>query len=55
MVLIKAFRPAFAPSIEFKNAPILGNLLDGMDCIYIPRGGSAESKAQALAAIRDRQ
>lgn len=55
MVLIKNIRPAFAPSSEFKNVPLLGTLIDVIDSIYIPRGGSEESKAKALAAIRDRQ
>ena len=35
--------------------PLLGSLIDAIDSIYIPRGGSEEKKAQALAAIRDRQ
>jgi len=55
VVLIKNIRPAFAPSSEFKNVPLLGTLIDVIDSIYIPRGGSEESKAKALAAIRDRQ
>lgn len=55
MVLIKEIRPAFAPSAEFKNVPLLGSLIDAIDSIYIPRGGSEEKKAAALAAIRDRQ
>lgn len=54
MVLIKNIRPAFAPSSEFKNVPLLGTLIDVIDSIYIPRGGSEESKAKALGAIRDR-
>lgn len=54
VVLIKEIRPAFAPSAEFKNVPLLGSLIDAIDSIYIPRGGSEEKKAAALAAIRDR-
>lgn len=55
VVLIKNVRPAFAPSSEFRNVPLLSTLIDCIDSIYIPRGGSEEKKAQALAAIRDRQ
>eukprot|EP00356_Strombidium_inclinatum_P016455 CAMPEP_0170493354 /NCGR_PEP_ID=MMETSP0208-20121228/13746_1 /TAXON_ID=197538 /ORGANISM="Strombidium inclinatum, Strain S3" /LENGTH=373 /DNA_ID=CAMNT_0010769273 /DNA_START=276 /DNA_END=1397 /DNA_ORIENTATION=+ len=55
VILIKNIRPAFAPSAEFKNVPLLGTLIECIDSIYIPRGGSEESKAKALAAIRGRQ
>ena len=55
VVLIKNVRPAFAPSDEFRGVPLLGTLIDVIDSIYIPRGGSEESKAKALMSIRDRQ
>lgn len=55
VVLIKNIRPAFAPSAEFENVPLLGTLIDTIDSIYVPRGGSDVNKAKALAAIRDRQ
>lgn len=55
VVLIKNLKPAFAPSAEFENVPLLGTLASVIDSIYIPRGGSEECKAKALAAIRDRQ
>jgi 1-acyl-sn-glycerol-3-phosphate acyltransferase len=55
VVLIKNVRPAFAPSEEFRNVPLLGTLANVIDSIYIPRGGNAQSKAKALMAIRDRQ
>ena len=51
VVLIKTIYPAFAPSSEFRNFPILNRLIDSLDSIYIPRGGSAENKAKALKAI----
>jgi 1-acyl-sn-glycerol-3-phosphate acyltransferase len=41
VVLIKNIRPAFAPSEEFRNVPLLGTLASVIDSIYIPRGGSA--------------
>lgn len=40
VVLIKNVRPAFAPSEEFRGVPLLGTLMDVIDSIYIPRGGS---------------
>jgi len=54
VVLIKNIRPAFAPSIEFKGVPLLGTLIDVIDSIYIPRGGSEEKKALVLKTIRER-
>jgi 1-acyl-sn-glycerol-3-phosphate acyltransferase len=55
VVMLYNIRPAFAPSEEFKRVPLIGTLCDVIDSIYIPRGGSPEKRAQALAAIRDRQ
>jgi 1-acyl-sn-glycerol-3-phosphate acyltransferase len=54
VVLIKNVRPAFSPSAEFRNLPLLSNLINALDSIYIPRGGSEEKKAKALGAIRER-
>lgn len=54
VVLLYNIRPAFAPSEEFRNVPLIGTLCDVIDSIYIPRGGSPERRAQALGAIRDR-
>jgi 1-acyl-sn-glycerol-3-phosphate acyltransferase len=54
VVLIKNVKPAFAPSAEFRNVPILSTLIDSIDSIYIPRGGSEEARNKALASIRDR-
>jgi len=51
VVLLKNLMPAFAPSSEFRGVPLLGTLMDVIDSIYIPRGGSAENKAKALQAI----
>lgn len=55
VVLIKNVRPAFSPSEEFRNVPLLGKLIDSIDSIYIPRGGSDENRAMALQAIANRQ
>ena len=54
VVFIKTLRPAFSPSAEFRHLPLVGNLIDALDSIYIPRGGSEEKKAKALASIRER-
>jgi len=54
VILIKNVRPAFAASAEFANVPLLTTLINTIDSIYIPRGGSDESKAKALRTIRDR-
>lgn len=48
VVLIKNVYPAFSPSSEFRNVPILCKLINTLDSIYIPRGGSTENKAKAL-------
>lgn len=55
VILIKNIRPAFAPSEEFRNVPLLGTLASAIDSIYIPRGGSEENKARSLMLIRERQ
>ena len=55
VILIKNVKPAFSPSSEFRNVPILSTLIDSLDSIYISRGGNEESRANALAAIRERQ
>jgi hypothetical protein len=54
VVLIKNLRPAFAPAKDFEHVPLLGTLCSVIDSIFIPRGGSEEKKALALAAIRHR-
>ena len=53
--LIKAIFPAFAPSIEFASFPVVSTILNTMDSIYMPRGGTEEAKKQAIDAIRERQ
>lgn len=52
LVLFKHVQPAYTPSMEFKNAPIVSGLADNLDSIYVARGGSEEKRAQALAAIK---
>lgn len=54
ILILNRIRPAFTPSLEFKNLPMVGVFCDVIDCIYINRGGSEESKAKALATIRQR-
>lgn len=46
---------AFSLDIGFKKAPLMGNLGNVVDSIYLPRGGTDEKRAAALKAIEDRQ
>jgi len=39
----------------FKKAPLMGNLGNMIDSIYLPRGASEEKKLAAVNAIKDRQ
>lgn len=55
VVFMKLLAPAYSPSAEFQHVPLVNTLIDACDSIYIPRGGSEEKKAKALAAIRERQ
>jgi 1-acyl-sn-glycerol-3-phosphate acyltransferase len=48
VVLVQLLVPAFAPSVEFANAPLIGSLCHSLESIFIPRGGSEESKENAL-------
>lgn len=54
-VLMKNVRPAYGASSEFQNAPILSTLINALDGIYIPRGGTRKKKEEALEVIRERQ
>ena len=51
IILIKNIMPAFAPTSGLKDVPLLRTLIDCLDSIYIPRGGSEENKAQVLHDI----
>jgi len=53
--MIKEIFPAFAPSAEFKRTPIVKDICNALDSIYIPRGGSKETKDKALECIKKRQ
>ena len=55
LILQKAVFPAFAPSAEFSKVPVLSTILNAIDSIYMPRGGTREAKEEAIKAIRDRQ
>jgi len=45
IILVKYLFPAFAPSAEFSKVPVVRTLLNGIDSIYMPRGGTDESRA----------
>ena len=55
VVLIDSITPAFSPTAGLKDIPLLNTLIDVLDSIYIPRGGSKESREFALEQIRIRQ
>ena len=52
LVLFKNVQPAYTPSSEFKNTPIVSGLADNLDSIYVSRGGSEEKRALAIASIK---
>jgi hypothetical protein len=35
---------AFSLDIEFKKAPLMSNIANAIDSIYIPRGGTEEKR-----------
>lgn len=53
--LYQFFKLAFTLDIGFKNAPLMSNLGNIVDSIYLPRGGTEEKKLAALNMIKDRQ
>ena len=53
--LYKYFKLAFSLDMGFKKAPLMGNLGNVVDSIYLPRGGTDEKRMAALNAIKDRQ
>ena len=44
-VLYKYYRLAFSLDIGFKRAPIMSNIANVIDSIYIPRGGTDDKRA----------
>jgi 1-acyl-sn-glycerol-3-phosphate acyltransferase len=54
-VLYQYFKLAFTLDIGFKKAPLMSNLGNVVDSIYVPRGGTEEKRLAALNAIKDRQ
>ncbi len=46
---------ALSLDIEFKKVPLMSNIANVIDSIYIPRGGTEEKRNQVLALIKDRQ
>jgi len=54
LVLIKTIFPAFAPKEELSEIPLVSNMLNALDSIYMPRGGTPESKTKAIECIRNR-
>jgi len=54
-ILYKYYQVAFTLDVGFKRAPLMGNLGNIVDSIYLPRGTDDTKRAQALEAIKDRQ
>ena len=54
MNLYQYYQMAFSLDIGFKKAPLMSNLGDVVDSIYLPIGGSDEKRMAALNAIKDR-
>lgn len=54
MVMLKEHLPAFSPTSGLKDLPMITTILDGVDSIYIPRGGSEQNKLDALNEIKKR-
>lgn len=54
VVILTSVVAAFTPSEEIGKIPLFRNIMDCIDCIYIPRGGSTESREKALEKITDR-
>ena len=55
VLLIKTIRPAFAPSAAFQNVPLFSTLINVLDSIYMPQGGSEDNRIKILQKIKDRQ
>jgi len=54
LVLIKTILPAFAPKEELSGIPLVSHMLNALDSIYMPRGGTPEGRTKAIECIRNR-
>ena len=46
--------PGFAAKIETKKVPVLRDLIDNLQSLYISRGGTEQERAANLADIANR-
>jgi hypothetical protein len=53
-LIVSPLHPGFVPTIGFKNAPILGPLIKGLQGVFVDRGGTDEGRARAIANIVER-
>lgn len=53
--MIYAVYPGFAAKIETKKVPVLNDLIDNLQSLYISRGGTEKERAGNLKDISDRQ
>jgi len=44
VVILTNFHVAFCPSEEIGKVPLMRTIMDCIDCIYIPRGGTPEGR-----------
>lgn len=54
-LIVSPLHPGFVPTIGYKNAPILGPLIAGLQCVFVDRGGTEEGRAKAIATLGERQ
>ena len=47
--------PGFTPRIETKEVPVLNKLTEGLQSLYIERGGTLEQRNKIVATIKERQ
>ena len=53
-ILTMYTRNSFALDISFKTMPLMGNLANIVDAIYIPRSGNEEQRKKIIKTITDR-
>ena len=51
VIQLKLIQPAFCADIGFKKMPLFNTLMNAIDTIYIPRGGSDEARKKVLEVI----
>ena len=47
--------PGFAAKEEIIKAPVIGPTCLGLNCIFVPRGGSEEARRRTITELSERQ